>query len=55
MITMIIFVDVVQRLTCVVLIKVIVILMMTVVVTLSVAPIIVHHPFHQMLTVVKIP
>ena len=52
---MIIFKNVVEQKTCAVLIKVIVILMMTVVVTLSVAPIIVHHPFHQMLTVVKIP
>ena len=54
MITMTIFVNVVQPLTNVVLIKVIVILMMSVVVTFSVAPIIVHYPFHQMLTVVKI-
>ena len=54
MVMMNIFVIVAQHLTCVVLIKAIVIRMLNVLVTLSVATIIVHHPFHQMLTVVKI-
>ena len=54
MITMTIFANVVQHLTYAESIKVIVILIVNVVVTLSVATTIVPLPFHQMLTVVKV-
>ena len=52
--TMITFANVVQHLTYVESMKVIAILMMNVLVTLSVAITIVPLPFHQMLTVVKV-
>ena len=54
MITMTIFSIVVQQLTYAESMKVIVILIVNVVVTLSVATTIVPLPFHQMLTVVKV-